>query len=75
MTRSSAGIRTLYVNGAPVGTNIVSGDFSNWDSGYGLALADEFSTGRAWLGDYYLVAIYNRALTAAEVGQNFAAGE
>ena len=75
LTRSSAGVRTLYVNGAPAATNVVGGDLSTWGS-YGLALADEFvEGGRSWLGEYYLVAVYDRALSAAEVGQNFAAGE
>ncbi len=76
MTRSSDGIRTFYVNGVPQATNIVGGDFSTWDTDYRLALANEFVTlNRTWLGEYYLIAIYNRALSAVEVGRNYTAGE
>jgi hypothetical protein len=39
-----------------------------------LALANEFVDVRTWTGDYYLVAIYARALTEAQVRQNFEAG-
>ncbi len=75
VTRSSDGLRTLYVNGVPRAINFVRGDFSSWDSSFPLKLADELGTGeRAWLGAYHLVAIYDRALSAEEVGRNFSAG-
>ena len=51
-----------------------SGDFSNWNDSYRLALADEFGGGREWLGDYRMLAIYSRALAPSEVAQRFAAG-
>ncbi|MCH2580554.1 MAG: DUF1592 domain-containing protein, partial [Planctomycetes bacterium] len=44
------------------------------DGAYRLALADELSGGRPWLGTYYLVAVYNRDLSPAEVERNFKAG-
>ena len=47
---------------------------ANWDGAYRLALADEIGGGRPWLGEYHLAAVYDRELTAAEVGQNFGAG-
>ncbi|MEC9030925.1 MAG: DUF1592 domain-containing protein, partial [Planctomycetota bacterium] len=46
----------------------------NWNGAYRLALADELSGGRPWLGTYYLVAVYNRDLSPAEVERNFKAG-
>jgi hypothetical protein len=41
-----------------------------------FALANEIGQGgtREWLGDYYLVAVYNRALDGSEVAQNYQAG-
>jgi hypothetical protein len=75
LTRTSDGVRTLYIDGVPRAVNIVRGDLGNWDASFGLALADELGVGeRAWLGAYHLVAVYNRALSAVEVGQNFTAG-
>ncbi len=51
-----------------------SANFSVWDAGYAFALANERTLNRPWRGEYRLVAVYCRALTAAEVAKNFAAG-
>ncbi|MBN2360928.1 MAG: hypothetical protein JXR83_15845 [Deltaproteobacteria bacterium] len=54
------------------------GDYSTWDSSFRLALGWEHDTTaadiRAWSGVYHLVAVYCRALEAAEVMQNYQAG-
>jgi len=48
---------------------------SNWDPNWQLALANELNNvSRAFRGEYHLVAIFNRALSAEEVMQNFNAG-
>jgi hypothetical protein len=81
-TRSADGITKLYINGVEQANNEVeqpnngvTGDFSNWNGTYRLALANEFGgSDRAWLGEYYLVAIYNQTLTAEQVKQNYHAG-
>ncbi len=73
-TRSAAGTTTMYINGAPVANGSVGGTMANW-ANYALTLANEPSNDRAWLGQMHLVAIYNRALTPAEVTQNFDAGK
>jgi hypothetical protein len=52
----------------------VGGDFSGWTSNYRLGLANEMTKDHPWLGEIHLVAIYDRALTADEVGQNYGAG-
>lgn len=52
----------------------VTGNLSSWARNYRLVLANERDGGRPWLGDIYLVAFYNKALTAQEVSQNFNAG-
>lgn len=44
-----------------------------WDNTYRLALANELMGDRGWAGAYSLVAIYGRALTPAEVQQNYEA--
>ncbi|MEM9598199.1 MAG: LamG domain-containing protein, partial [Acidobacteriota bacterium] len=74
VTRRSDGTVEAYVGGESVFTGQVAGDLSNWDVGYVLALGDEVGGGRPWLGELHLVALYSRALSGAEVAQNFAAG-
>jgi hypothetical protein len=64
----------LFASGEPVG---FPGALNNWNPGFTLNLGDELaSTGvsRTWHGEYGLLAIYRRALSAAEVSQNFLAG-
>lgn len=70
---ASASERTMYVDDAPqaVGT---PGTLDAWDPTYPLALVDEYQHARMWTGTLTLVALYNRALTPAEVHQNFVAG-
>jgi hypothetical protein len=48
--------------------------FMDWRNDYRLLLANEEGAPRAWLGAYHLIAIYGRALTAAEIALNFRAG-
>lgn len=73
-TRDSAGAAIIYVDGKPVANKKVSGDFSNWDNSYRLALANEITNDRPWLGELHLVAIYSRALSTKDVQQHFSAG-
>ena len=73
-TRDTAGERRIYVNGTERGADNVGGDLSNWDDTFPFALANEITLDRTWLGSLFRVAIYGRALTPAEVQQNFDAG-
>ena len=50
------------------------GTIANWDSTFALVLGNEVSGDRSWQGLIKFVAIHNRALTAAQVMQNFNAG-
>jgi hypothetical protein len=73
-TRTAAGVAALFVDGAEVARATGGGNLSNWSEAYRLGLANEMSGDRAWLGEYQLVAIYSRALTADDVKQNLKAG-
>lgn len=84
-TRDLAGESRIYLNGnrtpaavASIGVNPggipPDWDLSNWER-YPLVLANEESQDRPWLGTFHLVAIYDRALSADEVSQNFDATE
>lgn len=64
----------IYVDGAEVASEAITGNFSNWDSSFRFGLANEFTMNRTWLGELHLVAIYDRDLSSAEVAQNFSAG-
>jgi VCBS repeat-containing protein len=72
-TRDNLELGKLYVNGSLVITEVVSGDFSSWDN-YEFALANELTNDRPWLGEFHLVAVFNRALEQKELLQNFLAG-
>ena len=73
-SRDRSGRTTVYLNGKRTKEQTVAGTVTNWDDSHHLALGNELSNDRPWLGTYYLVAIYNRDLSAAEVAQNFTAG-
>ena len=63
----------IYLNGQLVETKTVDGSFSPWQD-YFLALANEITQTRPWLGQFYLVAIFDQALSQDDVIQNFNAG-
>lgn len=73
-TRAADGTERLYVDNVLRASDDVTGDFSTWAGSYKLALGNELSQNRPWLGTFYLVAMFDRALTALEVEQNFTAG-
>jgi hypothetical protein len=66
----------LYINGVYTGDVDPSkgGSLANWDSTFALVLGNEVTGQRQWQGVIKFVAIHNRALTAAQIQQNFAAG-
>jgi len=66
----------IYVNGVYTGDADPSkgGSLANWDSTFALVLGNETTGQRQWQGVIKFVAIHNRALTAAQIQQNFAAG-
>ncbi|CAB1055660.1 hypothetical protein D1BOALGB6SA_393 [Olavius sp. associated proteobacterium Delta 1] len=72
-TFKRSGEATIYINGVAVAQRHIHGDLSNWDDTMQLGLANEMSANRPWLGEYHLLAIYGRALSLAEIGQNFKA--
>ncbi|MFK8113499.1 MAG: LamG-like jellyroll fold domain-containing protein [Rubripirellula sp.] len=73
-TRNRGGQAKLYIDGKQVSDRQVSGDLSNWQANDHLAIANEMTGERPWLGTLHLVAIYSRALDAKDVKRNFAAG-
>jgi hypothetical protein len=68
--------RQIFVNG--VNANVPDaqkgGTISNWDNTFALVLGNETSGDRSWQGLIKFVAIHSRAMSAAQVLQNFNAG-
>ncbi len=73
-TRDANGNWKCYINGVVDSSGTSSGDFSNWDDTFKLLLANEKDASLPWLGEYYLLSIYNRHLTDVEVNQNYSLG-
>jgi hypothetical protein len=68
--------RQIYVNGASTGLvdPQKGAAISNWDGTFAFVLGNEVSGDRSWQGLIKFVAIHNRALSAAQIMQNFNAG-
>jgi hypothetical protein len=73
-TRALGGAESLYQDGVLVASGTRTGSLSSWGAGYELALVNEPTVDRGWLGEIYLFAIYDRALDAGEIGGNYTAG-
>jgi hypothetical protein len=76
LTYDAVNGQKIYVNGVYTGDPDPSkgGSLANWDSTFALVLGNETTGQRQWQGVIKFVAIHNRALTAAQIQQNFAAG-
>jgi hypothetical protein len=70
-TRDSRGRAVLYVNGKAAATDKTDGGFANWDQSFRLALGNELTGDRPWLGEVHRVALYARALDEADVAGDF----
>ena len=68
--------RRIYVNGvlATQPDPVTPGLLTDWNDTFALVLGNEVSNDRPWQGVVRMVAIHNRALTQAQIQQNFEAG-
>jgi hypothetical protein len=73
-TFSPDGKEKMYINGVLKYEGTRTGQLNNWQAHCYLAIANELTGDRPWLGKIYLAAIYNRTLSVQEVGQNYTAG-
>ena len=73
-THKSDGSEVLYIDGVQDRTFTRTGALTQWDPTYPIVVANEATNDRSWLGELHLIAVYDRALEAGEVQQNFAAG-
>ncbi len=68
--------RRIYVNGVltTAADPTPAGLFTDWNDTFALVLGNEVSNDRTWQGVVRMVVIHNRALTPAQITQNFEAG-
>ncbi len=68
--------RRIYVNGvlSTLPDPVAPGLLTDWNDTFALVLGNEVSNDRPWQGVVRMVAIHNRALTQAQIQQNFDAG-
>ncbi len=67
--------RRIYVNGQPIAISDDNIDsLAGWDDSFAFVLANEVSGDRQWQGAIRMLALYNRALTPAQISQNFEVG-
>lgn len=71
--RRASGEVKIYLNDVEKISQKIEGDFSNWDENLRLLLANDTTEKHPWLGELHLLAVYDRALSQAEVSQNFVA--
>jgi hypothetical protein len=66
----------IFVNGVDTGAvdPAKGGSLASWDNTFALVLGAETTGKEQWLGVIRFVAIHSRALTAAQVTQNYSAG-
>ena len=74
-TRNQRGNEAIYINGILVSSRTtLLGDLSNWSDNYFLSIGNEINAQRPWLGDIYMLSIYNRALNLNEVLHHYNLG-
>ncbi|MHC4398697.1 MAG: apiosidase-like domain-containing protein [Planctomycetota bacterium] len=73
-TRDKTGNATFFLDGKKQNGRTIRGDCSSWDTGFRLALANELTQDRPWLGELHRVAIHDRAFREQQVARNFSAG-
>jgi hypothetical protein len=73
MTFDPAVGRKIYVNGQVTATETAATTLA-WTNDQTFVIGNETTNDRPWQGTFELVAIHKKALTAAEVQQNFNAG-
>lgn len=76
MTFDPTNGRRIYVNGNYTDDVDAAGggNLADWDDSYAFVLGNEVSNNRLWQGVIRQVAIHNRALTPAQIQQNFDVG-
>ncbi len=73
-SHDSLGNETVYINGEVTAKDYRSSTMDNWKDNFYLRLGNESDQSLPWTGTYYIMAIYNTALSPRQVKLNYAAG-
>lgn len=74
LTQDPVNGRRIYVNGQDSGARDTAEAIRNWDDSFALIVGNEANGNRQWQGTMRLLAIHNKALTAAQIQQNYNVG-
>ena len=75
LTYNASQGRKIYVNGKLIDvTDQEVAPLTSWDDSFALILGQEASNNHVWRGNVRLLALYNQAMTAEQIQQNFAVG-
>jgi fibronectin type 3 domain-containing protein len=68
------GQEKIYMNGVKSAEGYRPGGFDSWENFYFLRLGNSADLTHTWYGTFYLLAIYNKALSEENIMTNFHAG-
>jgi hypothetical protein len=74
LTQDPVNGRRIYVNGVDTGVRDTASAIRNWDNTYALIVGNEANGNRQWQGTVRLLALHNKALSPAQIQQNYAVG-
>jgi len=72
-THNLSGDEKIFVNGEELVSGFRPANYSKWENDYSLLIANNFNEDAPWLGDLYLLAVYNRSLSPEEIYTNYLA--
>ena len=70
-TQDNQGAENFYINGMKLAEEYRPPKFDSWLPPYKLVIANNLIGEEPWLGDLYMIAIYNKALNENEVSTNY----
>jgi hypothetical protein len=68
------GNEKIYLNGQISVQSVRKGDFSSWKDNYYLLLGNNINKQHPWNGTFYLIALYNKALSKHEIFSHYTIG-
>lgn len=74
LTQDPVNGRRIFINGQDSGARDTAEAIRNWDDSYALIVGNEANGNRQWQGAVRMLAIHNKALTAAQIQQNYTVG-
>ncbi|MGD2034112.1 MAG: fibronectin type III domain-containing protein [Bacteroidales bacterium] len=72
-THNASGEEKIFVNGEELISGFRPAKYNKWENDYSLLIANSFHEDAPWLGDIYLLSIYDRFLTSDEIRANYLA--